>query len=414
MSLSEELAWRGLIKDKTFASSKWLDEPQTFYHGVDGSSDSLSVGNLAALLLARRFVQAGWKPVLLVGGATTLVGDPGGKSEERELKPAEEVAKNIAAIKTQIEKLFAGHEAVFVNNLDWFKDMRFLDFLRDVGKHYSMTELVQRDYISERMGEGGSGISYAEFSYTLIQGYDFWHLFKNHGAVLQIGGSDQWGNMLSGVPLIRKTENAEAHVMTMPLVVNKSTGVKFGKSERGAVWLDPTKTTPAEFYQFWVNAEDGDVENYLAVFTFLSREKIEDALKEHSAAPEKRLAQSLLAREVTSLVHGEELCRQAEVATKYLTAQVILADASDEDLGQLKKGIPSFQTEQGGSIVEALVKVKLAASNTDARRLLQNGAVYINGKGVSRDKFESKDFQNGRLLLRRGKAFKDSALVELK
>ncbi len=414
MSFSDELAWRGLIKDRTFSSSKWLDQPKTFYHGVDGSSNSLTVGNLAALILAKRFSQAGWKAVLLLGGATTMVGDPGGKAVERDLKPKEEVAKNIVAIKAQIEKLFAGDDVVFVNNLDWFKSIRFLDFLREVGKHYSMTELTQRDYIADRMGEGGSGISYAEFSYTLIQGFDFLHLNQNYGVELQIGGSDQWGNMLSGVPLVKKVENKEVHVMTMPLVVDKSTGIKFGKSEKGAVWLDPAKTTPAEFYQFWVNTDDGDVEEYLAVFTFLDHEQIRETMKKHSSAPEKRLAQIVLAREVTDLVHGKKQRIEAEIAAKFLTVQVPLADATEEELTKLKKGIPFFQAAVNGSIIEALVVTSLAASNTDARRLLQSGAVYLNGKGVSRETFVSKDFSGGRLLLRRGKAFKDSALVELK
>lgn len=414
MSLSEDLLWRDLIKDKTFSDNAWLDNPQTFYHGVDGSSDSLTVGNLAALILAKRFALAGWKPVLLVGGATSLVGDPGGKSEERNLKPKEEVEANVAAIKKQIEKLFAGQEATFVNNIDWFSGIKFLDFLRDVGKHYSMTELTQRDYIAERMGEGGSGISYGEFSYTLIQGYDFWHLYKNHGVVLQIGGSDQWGNMLSGVPLVKKKENVDVHVMTMPLVVNSATGVKFGKSESGAVWLDESKTSPTEFYQFWVNISDEDVIAYLKIFTFLSRDEIEEIEKQHNIDASKRLAQTRLAQEVTDLVHGADLRRQAEVATKYLTSQVLVADATNEDIEELKKGIPSVLAAPDDSIIETLVKTRLAASNSDARRLLQSGAIYINGQGVGRDKFESKDFSGGRLILRRGKAFKDSALVELK
>ena len=253
MSLSEDLTWRGLIKDKTFGGVAWLDEPKTFYLGVDASADSLTVGNLAVLMLARRLIDAGWKAVLLVGGATSLIGDPGGKEEERELKSRQEVLSNVEAIKAQVNKLFAGQHFTPADNYDWFKDVGYLEFLRDVGKHFSMTELMQRDFITERIGEQGSGISYAEFSYSLIQGYDFWQLHKNHDVVLQIGGSDQWGNMLSGVSLVRKKEGKEAHAFSMPLVVNKATDRKFGKSEGGAVWLDPAKTSPTQFYQFWIN-----------------------------------------------------------------------------------------------------------------------------------------------------------------
>ncbi len=414
MKLSEDLAWRGLIKDKTFADNSWLDNPQTFYHGVDASDNSLTIGNLAVIILARRLQDAGWKAVLLAGGATSLIGDPGGKNTERELKSREEIEANIKGIKNQINQLFAGREFTLVDNYDWFAGVGYLEFLRDVGKHYSMTELMQRDFVDERMGEGGSGISYAEFSYSLVQGYDFWHLHKNHNVILQIGGSDQWGNMLSGVPLIRKKDNAEAHAMSMPLVINKSTGVKFGKSEGGAVWLDEGKTTPTEFYQFWVNVNDEDVFDYLKIYTFLSREEIEEIERAHSPDASKRLAQVRLAQAVTELVHGEKQRSNAEVATKYLTSQVNLSEATEAELTELKKSIAVFGTTEGGLIPEALVATKLAASNSDARRLLQGGAIYIDGVGVSRDKFESKDFTSGRLLLRRGKAFKDTALIELK
>jgi len=255
-ALSDDLQWRGLIKDKTFDDVTWLDSPKTFYLGSDCSSDSLTVGNLAIFMLARRLTEAGWKTVLLVGGATSLIGDPGGKDEERNLKSREEIAANVAGIKAQVQRLFANQEFTLVDNYDWFKDIGYLEFLRDVGKHYSMTELVQRDYIASRMGEGGGGISYAEFSYSLIQGYDFWHLFKNHGVEMQIGGSDQWGNILSGVPLIRKKEGKEVHAFSMPLVINKTTGKKFGKSEAGAIWLDPARTSPTQMYQFWINTDD--------------------------------------------------------------------------------------------------------------------------------------------------------------
>ncbi len=413
MPLSEDLAWRGLIKDKTFTEASWLDKPQTFYHGVDASANSLTIGNLAALLLARRLIDSGWKAVLLVGGATSLIGDPGGKMSERELKPREEIRKNVEAIKAQINKLFAGKEFTLVDNYDWFKDVRYLDFLREVGKHYSMTELMQREFVTGRMGEGGSGISYAEFSYSLVQGYDYWQLYKRHKAVLQIGGSDQWGNMLSGVPLIRKKENAEVHALSMPLVVNKVTGTKFGKSEGGAIWLDSSKTSPTQFYQFWINVEDDDVEDYLKVFTFLTKEKIEQVVAEHKADPAARKAQKILAEEVTKLVHGERESGSATGVTKYLTGQASLAEATGKELVEIRSKLPSVKFAANGSVIEVLVKTGLASSNSDARRLLASKSIYINNQQTCKEYFEGDDFQNGRLLLRRGKTFKDSALVEI-
>ena len=413
MKLSEDLTWRGLIKDKTFEDITWLDKPQSFYHGIDASTDSMTIGNLAAMILARRLIDSGWKAVLLAGGATSLIGDPGGKTQERELKPREEVQKNIEAIKGQINKLFSGKEYIPVDNYDWLKDVRYLDFLREVGKSFSMTELMQRDFVVERMGEGGSGISYAEFSYSLVQGYDYWQLYKTHKVVLQIGGSDQWGNMLSGVSLIRKKEGQEVQALSMPLVVNKATGAKFGKSEEGSVWLDPLKTTPTQFYQFWINVDDEDVEDYLKIFTLLPKEKIEQVMAEHKADPAKRSAQKVLAEEVTKLVHSERESGSATGVTKYLTGQVSISEATPEELEEIRKELSSAKSGVNGSVVEALVKTNLAGSNSEARRLLTSGAVYLSGQSIKRENFEESDYQNGRLLLRRGKAYKDSALVEL-
>jgi tyrosyl-tRNA synthetase len=387
-----------------------LDDPKTFYHGIDGSSDSLHVGNLAALILSKRLMDAGWKAVILVGGATSLVGDPGGKEEERELRTKEEIEHNVDAIKGQVEKLFAGQPVTYVNNIDWFGGIGYLDFLRDVGKHYSMSELTQRDYIAKRMGEHGSGISYAEFSYTLIQGYDFWHLFKNHQAVLQIGGSDQWGNMLSGVPLIRKKENAEAHVMTMPLVINKLTGRKFGKSEEGAVWLDPAKTSETQFRQFWINSDDADVGDYLKYFTFISKEEFEELMARHTSHPEARAAQKYLSDKVTEIVYGTGSEAASDIQ-KVLTGELGLDTLDEDTFSAIAQQIPVHKNT--GSVVEALVATGLASSNSDARRLLASGAVYVNGQSVQSEQFNETDFKNGRLLLRRGKAYKDSAIVLL-
>ncbi len=413
MSLSQDLAWRGLIKDKTFAENSWLDKPQTFYYGVDASSDSLTIGNLAALLLARRLTSAGWKAVLLVGGATSLIGDPGGKTAERELKSREEIQKNAAAIKQQVNQLFAGEEFTPVDNYDWFAEVKYLDFLRDVGKHYSMTELMQREFVTERMGEGGSGISYAEFSYSLIQGFDYWQLYNKHQVVLQVGGSDQWGNMLSGVSLVRKKEGAEVHALSMPLVVDKNTGAKFGKSEAGAVWLDPQKTSSTQFYQFWINVDDADVEDYLKVFTFLPKDKIEQVMAEHKADTAARKAQKVLAEEVTKLVHGEQESGSATGVTKYLTGQASIAEAGEKELAEIRNQVPSVRINEPASVIDALVRSGLASSNTDARRLLMDGAIYVNGAPMDLPLFRGGDFHAGKLLLRRGKAYKDSALVEL-
>ncbi len=412
-SLSDELQWRGLIKDKTFSDRRWLDQPRTFYLGTDCSSDSLTIGNLAVYMLARRMVKFGWKPVLLVGGATSLIGDPGGKTEERELKSLEEIEHNVQGIRWQVEKLFAGSEVTIVNNYDWFREVGFLQFLRDIGKHYSMTELLQRDFVTERIGAGGSGISYAEFSYSLIQGYDYWYLFKRYGVELQIGGSDQWGNMLSGVPLVRKKEGKEVHAMSAPLVVNKTTGRKFGKSEEGAVWLDPAKTSPTQFYQFWINVDDAGVGDYLKIYTELNETDILIAMTEHNKDPKKRHAQKLLAQEVTKTVHGEDQAALASAVTAYLTSEVSIVEADDNALAVIRQEIKSTQLTAGTNVTAALVHSGLASSNSDARRLIESGAVYVNGQSINREQFEEGDFINGRLLLRRGKALKDTALIEL-
>lgn len=413
MKLSEDLAWRGLIKDKTFSDNGWLDEPKTFYFGIDASSDSLTIGNLAALMLARRLIDGGWKAILLVGGATSLIGDPGGKDEERPLLPREEVVKNVALIKEQIARVLAGEGFTQADNYDWFKDVRYLDFLRDVGKHFSMTELMQRDFVDARMGSEGSGISYAEFSYSLIQGYDYLQLYKQHKAVLQIGASDQWGNMLSGVALIRKKENAEVHAMSMPLVINKATGKKFGKTEEGAIWLDTAKTTPTQFYQFWINVGDDAVEDYLKIYTTLSKDDIGQVMANHKKEPSKREAQTKLAKEVTKLVHGDSPSGAATSVTKYLTSQASIADASNAELDGIHKEIPSIKVKAGSPVIEALVESTLASSNSDARRLIESGAVYVNGEKLSGAHLDAALFKNKRLILRRGKAYKDSALVEL-
>lgn len=382
MTLSEELRWREQIKDKTFENLSFLDEPKTFYLGVDCSSNSMTIGNLAVFMLARRLLDNGWKTVLLVGGATSLIGDPGGKEDERDLKSREEIQANVAAIKSQVERLFSGQCFTLVDNYDWFKDIGYLEFLRDVGKHYSMSELIARDYITARMGEGGRGISYAEFSYSLIQGYDFWHLYKEHGVVMQIGGSDQWGNMLSGVPLVRKKENAEVHALSAPLVINKATNKKFGKSEDGAVWLDEELTSVYKFYQFWLNADDEGVIDYMKIYTLLDRLTIEELVDQQASDPSKRVAQKILAYEVTKLVHGEARAEQARNVTAALFGDTPFDQLLDEEIDMLAREIP---VSASGNLVNALVTSGVCASNGEARRLLAGNAISINGEKVSED-----------------------------
>ncbi|MEK7602893.1 MAG: tyrosine--tRNA ligase, partial [Patescibacteria group bacterium] len=375
MTISEDLSWRGQIKDKTFDNLNWLDDPKTFYLGVDCSSDSLTIGNLAILMVARRLAKAGWKAILLVGGATSLIGDPGGKDEERELKSREEIVKNVAGVQKQVKQIFDGIEFVAVDNYDWFKNIGYLDFLREVGKNFSMTELMQRDFIVSRMGDGGNGISYAEFSYSLIQGYDFWHLFKNHGAVLQIGGSDQWGNMLSGVLLVRKKENAQAHALSTPLIIDKSTGKKFGKSENGAVWLDPNKTSVYQFYQFWLNTTDKAAEEHLKIFTEISKEEVESIIEQFNVNKSERLAQKTLAYEVTKIVHGNQRADSIKKVTEVLFGGEQYTSLDQADFEELKGELPLVEAENKIDIVEALNRSGLASSNSEARRFLGEGGI---------------------------------------
>lgn len=414
VKLSDDLNWRGLIKDKTFADDSYLDTPKTFYLGADvGSSDSLTIGNLAIFMLARRLLEAGWTTYLLVGGATSLIGDPGGKEEERELVSVEQVEKNKAGITKQVERLFAGKPFVLVDNLNWFKGIHYLEFLRDVGKHFSMTELTQREFIRERIGEGGTGISYAEFSYSLIQGYDFWHLFKEYGVTLQIGGSDQWGNMLSGVPLIRKKESAEVHALSMPLTIDKTTGKKFGKSESGAIWLDDRKTSVYTFYQFWLNVDDEGVVDYLKVYTFLSRDEIDSLVREFNSNKADRLAQKTLAYEVTRIVHGKERAESVKKVSEVLFGQGDYQSLQRKDFEELCDELPVVDASDGHSIIDVLVRTALASSNSDARRFLQDNAVYINGQQIplSKTTIDSSDSINGYVVIRRGK--NSLALVRL-
>ena len=416
MTLSEELTWRGFANQTTYPDVSVLDDrqqPITFYWGVDPSADSMTVGHLSIAMMVRHFIEHGHKAILLVGGATGLIGDPDGKKTERELLTPEEVQHNKESIAAQYKTVFAGQPFEIVDNYDWFKDMGYLDFLRVVGKHVPMRQMLGRDFVQSRLGEAGAGISYAEFSYSLIQGYDFWHLFREKGVTLQVCGADQWGNSVTGVDLIRRIEGQEAHVWSAPLIINKSTGVKFGKSEAGAVWLDPAKTSPTQFYQFWINTDDQGVEEYLKIYTLLNKDEIDKVMARHREHPEERTAQARLAREVTMLVHGEQAATLAETVTGYLTGRQKLSGTDKPAIEEIKKNLPAARTAPDGSIVDALTDSGLASSKTEARRLLSGQAISINNQKVNREQFSETDFEAGVLLLRRGKKFKDSALVEL-
>lgn len=380
MTLSEELTWRGFVNQTTFKDITELDKKSfTFYLGVDPSASSMTVGNFATTMMVRHFMRHGHKAILLVGGATGMIGDPDGKDEERQLKSLEEITKNKNGIAAEYRRVFAGMDFEIVDNYDWFKEIGYLDFLREVGKHMSMTQLLDRDFVQSRIGKGGAGISYAEFSYSLIQGYDFLHLYREKGATLQVAGSDQWGNSIAGVELIRKLEGGEAHVWTAPLVINKATGKKFGKSESGAVWLDPERTSVFDFYQFWLNVDDAGVIDYIKIYTLLTKEEVAELARQTQQNPAARAAQKALAYEITKIVHGAEAADKAVRATEALFA------GGDSEL------TPTVAIAPGEySVTELLVQAGLASSNSEARRLFQQGGVKLNQQKVSSETLSVK------------------------
>lgn len=379
MTLSEELQWRGFANQTTFQDVHDINTPRTFYLGVDPSASSMHIGNLAQVMLVRHLIKNGHKAIVLVGGATGMIGDPK-EDVERELKTLDEIATNKAGIAAQYKQLLEGEAFTLVDNYDWFKDIGYLDFLRDIGKHFSMTQLLDREFIKARIGQGGVGISYAEFSYSLIQGYDFLHLFREHGATMQIGGSDQWGNMLSGAQMIRKLEGQEAHVWTVPLVIDKSSGKKFGKSEGNAVWLDATMTSPYKFYQFWLNVDDTGVDELLKLFTDITPEAHESLMNKFHEKPYERSAQKHLAYEVTKLVHGSDSADQSRNVTTTLFGDTPVEQLLSEELDMLAAEIP---TTTASTILDALIMSELASSNGEARRLIDGGAISINGEKVT-------------------------------
>jgi len=385
MKLSEELAWRGFTNQTTYKDLSILDgDPITFYWGVDPSSDSMTIGNLAAGMMIRCFMEHGHKAILLVGGATGLIGDPDGKSDERRLKTIEEIGQNKVGIAAQYKQIFAGKDFTLVDNYDWFKDMKYLDFLRDVGKYVPMGQMISREFVQSRIGSDGAGISYAEFSYALIQGYDFVYLSRNHGVTLQLCGSDQWGNSVTGVDLIRRMDGREVHVYSTPLILNRATGQKFGKSEGGAVWLNADRTSVYKFYQFWLNVDDDGAVDYLKVYTRLDKAEIDKIADDMAKNPNARLAQKTLAHEVTELVHGADRTESVERVTGVLFGGTGFDTLTDQDVEMLAGEIPTVPT--GKTLVEMLVETGLAGSNGEARRLISGGAVSVNFEKVNDDK----------------------------
>lgn len=370
MTFFEELKWRGVVKDisNPALEEKLNNEKLTFYLGTDPTADSLHIGHYASFVTAKRLMLHGHKPIILVGGATGLIGDPR-PSAEREIISKETVLKNIEGLKKQVTKLLDGKCEV-VNNYDWMKDYSFLDFLRDIGKYINVNYMLNKDIINRRLE---TGITYAEFSYTLIQGYDFLHLFNEKNCILQAAGSDQWGNITTGIELIRKIEQKEAYGFTMPLILDKF-GNKFGKSEGNALWLDKEKTSPYDIYQYLINSDDEMVVHYLKIFTFLSKEeidKLEEATKNH---PESRLAQKALAYEVVKDIHGVE---EAEKAKK-ISEDVFTKGYSEDDMPSYKIDVDLLET--GISIVDLLVLANLAPSKSEARRLVIQGGISINNE----------------------------------
>jgi tyrosyl-tRNA synthetase len=406
MTLSEELTWRGLVNQTTYKDLAILNGgPISFYWGVDPSADSMTIGNLAAAMMVKCFIKNGHKAVLLVGGATGLIGDPDGKAAERNLKSAEEIASNKKAIAGQYEQVFGGQHFEVVDNYDWFKGVEYLDFLRDIGKHVPMRQMLARDFVQARLGEQGAGISYAEFSYVLVQAYDFLRLYENKGVTLQVCGSDQWGNSIAGVDLIRRKNGGEAHVYSVPLVVNQATGNKFGKTEDGAIWLDPRKTSVYKFYQFWLNADDEGVESHLKIFTELDKDKIDSIMQEFGQNKGARLAQKTLAFEVTKLVHGTEAAESQQRIAKVLFGNEDTLELGPKEFAALEKELPVAHVPKKISqeeLVSAVVETGLAASKTEARQFLNSGAIYVNNQKVT-DGFHLDAEALSAVMVRRGK-----------
>ena len=415
MNLIEELKWRGLLHDVMPGTEELLGkEMVSGYVGFDPTADSLHIGNLVPIMLLVHLQRAGHKPYALVGGATGMVGDPSGKTQERQFLDVEAIQHNLNSQRKQLEHFLdfdcGDNSAEVVNNYDWFKDFSFLDFIREVGKHITVNYMMAKDSVKKRLD---SGMSFTEFSYQLVQGYDFFYLWKEHNIKLQMGGSDQWGNIVTGTELIRKKGSGEAFALTAPLIT-KADGSKFGKSEGGNVWLDPEQTTPYKFYQYWLNASDEDAAKYIRIFTLLDKETIENLESEHAENPGARKLQRALAEDVTVRIHGEDGLNQALAATKILfgkSTKEELFSLSARDLLSVSEGVPQFtlpkiHVENGLDIIEALAgKTSFLASNGEARRALKENSIQVNKERISGEKMITTEdlIEDKYVLLQRGK-----------
>ena len=401
MNLFEELKWRGLIKDISSPEleKKLNEEKISFYWGTDPTADSLHLGHYSSLVTAKRLARAGHHPILLVGGATGLIGDPRPTSE-REIIKKETLNHNLEGIKRQVEGIFNGNVEI-VNNYDWFCGYEFLDFLRDVGKYINVNYMLDKDIIKRRLE---TGITFAEFSYTLIQGYDFYHLFENNNCIMQVAGSDQWGNLTTGIDLIRKKTGKEAYGFTMPLILDAN-GKKFGKSEGNALWLDKNLASSYELYQYLVNTDDSLVEHYLKVFTFLSPEEIMEIVAKHKEHPEERLGQKTLAREIITDLHGKEEFEKAVKISNALFSGNLSTLKVDEILTCLKD-VPNFKLSEEMKLVDILVNFNICSSKREAREFLKQGSITVNDKKITDENttITKSDALDGKLLvIRRGK-----------
>lgn len=410
MKLFDELKWRGLVKDIAGSDieDKLNNEQITFYWGTDPTADSLHLGHYSSLLTAKRLANAGHHPILLVGGATGLIGDPR-PTAEREIMAKDTLNKNLEGIKKQVDRIFNGR-ATIVNNYDWMKDYNYLDFLRDVGKYINVNYMLAKDIINRRLE---TGITYAEFSYTLIQGYDFLHLYEKYNCVMQAEGSDQWGNITTGIDLIRKKTGKEAYGFTMPLVLDAQ-GNKFGKSEGNALWLDINKTSSYELYQYLINTDDSMCESYLKIFTFLSPEEIMEVVKKHNEEPHLRLAQKTLAKEIITDLHGkEEYDKAVKISEALFSGNV--KDIDTNLIGKVFKDVPNSDMKSDKNIVDLLVDTNICSSKREAREFITTGAISINGDRITDlDAVITKDnsIDNKYIIVRRGK--KKYYLVNIK
>lgn len=410
MKLFDELKWRGLVKDIAGSDieDKLNNEQITFYWGTDPTADSLHLGHYSSLLTAKRLANAGHHPILLVGGATGLIGDPR-PTAEREIMAKDTLNKNLEGIKKQVDRIFDGR-ATIVNNYDWMKDYNYLDFLRDVGKYINVNYMLAKDIINRRLE---TGITYAEFSYTLIQGYDFLHLYEKYNCVMQAEGSDQWGNITTGIDLIRKKTGKEAYGFTMPLVLDAQ-GNKFGKSEGNALWLDINKTSSYELYQYLINTDDSMCESYLKIFTFLSPEEIMEVVKKHNEEPHLRLAQKTLAKEIITDLHGkEEYDKAVKISEALFSGNV--KDIDTNLIGKVFKDVPNSDMKSDKNIVDLLVDTNICSSKREAREFITTGAISLNGDRITDlDAIITKDnsIDNKYIIVRRGK--KKYYLVNIK